>query len=55
MGSRISFAPALLTLSLLIALPINFISYWLFNLLYVTCVMANKAVKKQNVGNSSQN
>ena len=42
MGPRVPFAPALLTLSLKITLHIYFISYWLFNLLYVTCIMVNK-------------
>ena len=46
MGPHVPFAPALLTLSLKITLHIYFISFWLFNLLYVTCVMVNKAVKK---------
>ena len=46
MGPRVPFAPALLTLSLHITLHINFISSRLFLLLYVTCVMVNKAVKK---------
>ena len=47
MGPRVPFAPALLTLSLQINLHIHFISSWLFFLLYVTCVMVNKAVKKK--------
>ena len=48
MGSRVPFAPSLLTLSLLITLHIYFIFFsWLFNFLYVTCVMVNKAVKKK--------
>ena len=47
MGPRVPFAPALLTLSLHINLHIYFISSWLFFLLYVTCVMVNKAVKKK--------
>ena len=46
MGPRVPFAPALLTLSLHITLHIYFISSRLFILLYVTCVMGNKAVKK---------
>ena len=46
MGPRVPFAPALLTLSLHITLYIYFISSRLFILLYVTCVMVNKAVKK---------
>ena len=48
MGPRVPFAPALLTLSLHITLHIYFISSRLFILLYVTCAMVNKAVKKQN-------
>ena len=48
MGPRVPFAPALLTLSLYITLHIYFISSRLFILLYVTCVMVNKAVKKKN-------
>ena len=47
MGPRVPFAPALLTLSLQIALHIYIISSWLFNLLYLTCVMVHKAVKKK--------
>jgi len=47
MGPRVPFAPALLTLSLQITLHIYFISSRLFILLYVTCVMVNKAVKKK--------
>ena len=48
MGPRVPFAPSLLTLSLKITLHIHFIFFsWLFNLLYVTCVMVNKAVKKK--------
>ena len=39
MGPRVAFAPALLTL--------HFISSRLLVLLYVTCVMVNKAVKKK--------
>ena len=46
MGPHVPFAPALLNLSLYITLHVYFISFWLFNLLYVTCVMVNKAVKK---------
>ena len=46
MGPCVLFAPVLLTLSLHITLHIHFISSWLFILLYVTCVMVNKAVKK---------
>ena len=46
MGPRVPFAPPLLTLSLHITLHIYFISSRLFILLYVTCVMVNKAVKK---------
>ena len=46
MDPRVPFAPAPLALSLKITLHIYFISFWLFNLLYVTCVMVNKAVKK---------
>ena len=48
MGPRVPFAPALLTLSLHITLDIYFISSRLFILLYVICVMVNKAVKKKN-------
>ena len=33
----------------LITLHLYFISSWLFTLLYVTCVMVNKAVKKKNI------
>ena len=47
MGPRVQFAPALLTLSLQIIFYIYFISSFLFNLIYVTCVMVNKAVKKK--------
>ena len=47
MGPRVPFAPALLILSLHITLHIYFISSRLFILLYVTCVMVNKAVKKR--------
>ena len=47
MGTRVQFAPALLTLSLQITFYLYFISSCLFNLLYVTCVMVNKAVKKK--------
>ena len=47
MGPRVPFAPALLTLSLHITLHIYFISSQLFILLYVICVMINKAVKKE--------
>ena len=46
MGPRVPFAPALLTLSLHITLHIYFISSRLFILLYVICVMVNKAVKQ---------
>ena len=46
MGPRVPFAPPLLTLSLHITLNIYFISSRLLILLYVTCVMVNKAVKK---------
>ena len=49
MGPRVPFAPALLTFSLHITLHIYFISSWLFFLLYVTCVMVNKAVKKKKI------
>ena len=53
MGPRVPFAPALLTLSLHITLHIYFISSRLFILLYVICVMANKAVKNNtNFDNS---
>ena len=31
----------------LITFHVFFISFWLFNLLYLTCVMVNKAVKKK--------
>ena len=47
MGPRVPFAPALLTLALHITLHIYFISSRLFILLYVICVMVNKAVKKK--------
>ena len=47
MGPRVPFAPTLLTLSLPITLHIYFISSRLFILLYVTCVMVNKAIKKK--------
>ena len=47
MGPHVPFAPALLTLSLHIILHIYFISSRLFILLYVTCVMVNKAVEKK--------
>ena len=47
MGPCVPFTPALLTLSLHITLHIYFISSRLFILLYVTCVMVNKAVKKK--------
>ena len=50
MGPRVPFAPALLTLSLHITLHVYFISSRLFILLYVTCVMVNKAVKQKNSG-----
>ena len=45
MGPRVPFAPALLTLSLLITLQIYFISSLLF-ILFIIRVMVNKAVKK---------
>ena len=44
MGPRVPFAPALLTLSPHITLHIYFIFFFL---LYLTCVMVNKAVKKK--------
>ena len=47
MGPRVPFEPALLTLSLHITLHIYFISSRFFILLYVICVMVNKAVKKK--------
>ena len=47
MGPHVPFAPAFLTLSLHITKHIYFISSRLFMLLYVTCVMVNKAVKKR--------
>ena len=50
MGPRVPFAPSLLTLSLRITLHIYFLSFRLFILLYVTCVMVNKVVKKKSVG-----
>ena len=50
MGPRVPFAPSLLTLSLHITLHIDFISFRLFILLYVTCIMVNKVVKKKNDG-----
>ena len=53
MGPRVPFAPALLTLSLHITLYIYFISSRLFILLYVTCVMVNKAVKKKHTRHRS--
>ena len=31
----------------LITFHVFFISFWLYNLLYLTCVMVNKAVKKK--------
>ena len=49
MGPRVPFAPALLTLSLHITLHIYSISSRLFILLYVICVMVNKAVKKLTI------
>ena len=49
MGPRVPFAPSLLTLSLHITLHIYFISSWLFILLYVTCVMVSKVVKKTSL------
>ena len=48
MGPHAPFRPSLLTLSLHITLHIYFISSRLFILLYVTCVMVNKVVKKKN-------
>ena len=48
MGPLVPFAPALLTLSLHITLHIYFISSRLFILLYVACVMVNKAVEKKS-------
>ena len=47
MGPRVPPAPALWTLSLHITLHIYFISSLLFILLYVTCVMVRKAVKRK--------
>ena len=47
MGPRVPFAPAHLTLSLRITLHIYFICSRLFILLYVICVMVNKAVKRK--------
>ena len=47
MGPRVPFTPALLTFSLRITLHIYLISSLLFILLYVTCVMVNKAVKRK--------
>ena len=47
MGPRVPFALALLTLSLHITLHIYLISSRLLILLYVTCVMVNKAVEKK--------
>ena len=55
MGPRVPFAPALLTLSLHITLPIYFVSSRLFILLYVTCVMVNKAVKKKEETRANRN
>ena len=49
MGPPVPFAPALLTLSIHITLHIYFISSRLLILLYVTCVMVNKAVKKNPI------
>ena len=54
-GPRVPFAPALLTLSLHITLHIYFISSRLFILLYVTCVMVNKAVEKKRTLNYNSN
>ena len=55
MGPRVPFAPAFLTSSLHITLHINFICFpRLFILLYVTCVMVNKAVKKKVEGKPNQ-
>ena len=48
MGPRVPFAPALLTLSLLITLQIYFISSLLF-ILSIIRVMVNKAVKKKKL------
>ena len=48
MGPRVPFAPSLLTLPLHITLHIYFISFRLFILLHVTCVMVNKVVKKKS-------
>ena len=50
MGPRVPFAPSLLTLYHFKSLCtyISFFFSWLFNLLYVTCVMVNKAVKKKS-------
>ena len=53
MGPRVPFAPALLTLSLHITLHIYFISSRLFILLYVLCVMVNKAFKKKPLSNKN--
>ena len=46
MGLHVPFPPTLLLLSFHVALHIYFISSRLFILLYVTCVMVNKAVKE---------
>ena len=54
MGPGVPFAPALLTLSLHITLHIYFISSRLFILLYVICVMVNKAVKKKKLKQSNK-
>jgi len=53
MGPHVPFAPALLTLSLHITLHIYFISFRLFILLYVTCVMVKKAVLKKTLSAGS--
>ena len=49
MGPCVPFTPALLTLSLRITLHIYLISSLLFILLYVACVMVNKAVKRKKI------
>ena len=54
MGPRVPFAPALLTLSLHITLYIYFIFSRLYILLYVTCIMVNKAVFKKKKVSASQ-
>ena len=55
-GASYSMGPRpLLTLALHITLPIYFISSRLFILLYVICVMVNKAVNKKKKNESQKN